>query len=91
LYWRQEFDKAISVINPDNIIAVPSESVMADTFRAINERILNEAITLSASISSNPVCFAVWDGQQRGKDDFSAHFVERADALGLAVVTICTL
>ena len=64
---------------------------MADSFKAVNERILNDAIALCVANSSKPVCVAVWDGVRRRKDDFTAHFVERAIQSSLEVVNISTL
>ena len=90
-YWKQEFESAMSAVSPENVILVPPQSAIADTFKAINERILSEAIALSVSNSSELMCFAVWDGVKRGDEDFSAHFVERAAKLGLPVISICTI
>lgn len=90
-YWKQEFQSTLSAVSPENVVLVPAQSAMGDTFRAINERILNDTIALSVSNSSEPMCLAVWDGVKREKDDFSAHFVECAVARGLPVVTVSTL
>jgi hypothetical protein len=91
-YWKHEFEKSLAEIAPENLVLVQAQPALGDTFKAINERILNDAVTLSLSSSSRlPVCFAAWDGQPRGDEDFSAHFVERATDLGLPVVNISTL
>jgi hypothetical protein len=90
-YWKREFESTLSAVDPENVVLVPAQSAMADTFKTINERILDDAIALSVPNSSEPLCLAVWDGVKRGKDDFSAHFVERAVARGLQVVKVSTL
>jgi hypothetical protein len=90
--WVKHFTSAIAAIPPNHIVRLPAQASIADTFRSINERILNEAIALSEpSRSRKPICFAAWDGQSRGEEDFSAHFLARAEALGLPIVTINTL
>jgi hypothetical protein len=63
---------------------------MADTFKAVNERILMEAIGISVANSSRRICFALWDGLKRGSEDFSAHFVEHATTLNFPIVNINT-
>jgi hypothetical protein len=90
-YWTQEFENAISAIVPENIACIPAEPDVADTFRMINERILSDAVAFSVSRSAKLVCVAVWDGVRRGKDDFSADFVERAVTRGLPVTHISTV
>jgi hypothetical protein len=90
-YWIQEFKKAISATAPDNISCIAAQPDMEDTFRSVNERILSDAIALSLSESAELVCFAVWDRVRRGKDDFSADFVERAAGRGLPVIHINTV
>jgi hypothetical protein len=91
LYWTKEFENVISSVPPDNIFCIPAQPAVADTFRSINERILSDAIALSVSNSSELMCFAVWDGVKRGDEDFSAHFVESAEKLGLPVINISTI
>jgi len=90
-YWTQEFENAVSAIAPDNIFCIPAQPAIADTFRSINERILSDAIALSVSGPDELVCFAVWDGDTRGKDDFTADFVQRAATRGLPVTHINTV
>lgn len=90
-YWSEQFKTAISAMPAEHIIRVSTQASSADTFRAINERILGEAIALASKTPSRqPICFAAWDGQPRGNEDFSADFVARAKALGLPIVTIDT-
>jgi hypothetical protein len=90
-YWKRLFESTLSAVRPENVVVVPAQSAIAASFKAVNERILNDAIPLSVSNSSKPVCLAVWDNLNRGKDDFSAHFVERALARSLEVVNVSTL
>lgn len=90
-YWTEEFENVISAIVPENIACIPAEPDVADTFRMINERILSDAVAFSVSRSAKLVCIAVWDGVRRGKDDFSADFVERAVTRGLSVTHISTV
>src|SRR3984957_16158542 len=90
-YWKELFESTLSAVGRESVVVVPALSAMADTFKAVNERILNEAIALCTSTRSHrPICFVAWDGRARGTEDFSAHFVERANALGLPVVYINT-
>jgi hypothetical protein len=90
-YWKELFETTLSAVGQENVIVIPAQSALADTFKAVNKRILHDAIALSESTSTQRVCLAVWDGVKRGKDDFSADFVERALTSGLEVVNVSTL
>src|SRR5438128_1771170 len=50
--WKRDFDQRLAEVMPNNLVLVPAQTTPAGTFRAINERILSEAISLSASTFS---------------------------------------
>jgi hypothetical protein len=90
-YWEELFEGALSVAKRENVLVVPAQPAIADSFKAVNERILSDAIALCVSNSCKPLCVAVWDGVSRREDDFTAHFVERAIESSLEVVNVNTL
>jgi hypothetical protein len=90
-YWKRLFETTLSAVRQQNVVVVPAQPAIADSFKVVNERILNDAIALSVSNSAKLLCVAVWDGVSRGEDDFTAHFVERAIESSLEVVNITTL
>jgi hypothetical protein len=90
-YWKRLFESTLSAVRQENVIVVPAQLAITDSFKAVNERIVSDAIALSVCNSSEVVCLAVWDGVKRGKDDFSAHFVKCAVANNLDIVKIDTL
>ena len=81
---------------PENVIFVPPEATDADTFKAVNDRILSEALALGSIRSSPAISIAVWGGrleeeEKRKGEDFTVDFIERARALDIAVFEVSTL
>ena len=90
-YWEREFELQVSVIRPENVILVPAKATDSDTFKSVNERILNEVVALASSRSSRTISIAAWEGLPKEKDDFTVDFIERANAMHIPVFKVSTL
>jgi hypothetical protein len=95
-YWEEEFKRLLAATKPENVILVPEQATDSETFNAVNERILGEAVALATLRSSLTISIAAWDGiPKKDKDgegeDFTVHFIERANAMHIPVFKVSTL
>lgn len=90
--WGERYDKIVAEVEAHGDLLLCSYSVEGEeTYFQTNLDLLEEAAQL-ATASGIPVqALVVWDGQTRGPQDVTAHFLIEAQRQGLPVHQILTL
>jgi len=83
------FDRILDVVEARGDLVLVEGSAGADSYRAANVAILEEAVTLAKP--DPPVAVIVWDGRSQGADDHTAAFGSAARARGWTVMEVPTL
>jgi hypothetical protein len=90
-YWEKEFERLLAATSTENLSFVPKQATDSDTFKAVNEQILRETISLASLKSSTPISLAVWEGQPKENDDFTVDFIRRSTAMQIPVLDVSTI
>jgi hypothetical protein len=90
--WGERFDHIIAQVERSgDLIELDYQQGQEVTFFAANHDILDEAEELAADAGEPLTVLVVWDGQSRGEDDVTGHFLEEAKNRELSVSEISTL
>ncbi len=90
--WGGRYDRILDdVERSGDLVVLGYRNGDAHAYTAANDAILNEAGSL-ASASGHPViAVIVWDGQPRGRDDVTEHFLNAAARRGIHAYQVSTL
>lgn len=89
--WRADYDRIIDEVDAAGCLVELGMSPDGDeTYLRTNEAIIEKAAALAGDGGSARVCL-VWEGDPRGDDDITYHFLKTARARGLPVEEVPTL
>jgi hypothetical protein len=90
--WGARYDRIMAEVESSgDLIELDYERDQHETYFAANHDILDEAEDLAEELGQELNVLVVWNGQSRGEDDVTGHFVEEAKNRGLKVSEISTL
>ncbi len=90
--WGPRFDRMVDTLAaPSDLITLPGDPDQEESYRTVNDRILDEAANLARAKSLPVAAVTVWNLESRGKDDITEHFRRGAAARGMQVFDISTL
>ncbi len=90
--WGARYDRLVAEVGSNgDLVELDYERDQEGTYFAANHDILDEAEELAEEMGQELNVLVVWDGQSRGEDDVTGHFLEEAKRRGLKVSEIVTL
>lgn len=89
--WGERFDRIVAEVEAqDDLVEYFYDKDQEDTYYATNHDILDEAEEVAMAAKQELMVLVVWDGESRGDDDVSAHFLEESRRRDLNVTEILT-
>ncbi|HMV47100.1 MAG TPA: hypothetical protein PLD20_09090 [Blastocatellia bacterium] len=89
--WGERFDRLTAEIEAQgDLIEYFYDKDQEDAFYAANHDILDEAEEVAAAAKQEMAAAVVWNGESRGEDDVTAHFLDEARRRDLNVTEILT-
>ena len=89
--WGERFDRIVAEVEQHgDLIEYFYDKDQEDAYFATNHDILDEAEEVATAAKQELVALVVWDGESRGDDDVTAHFLEEAKRRDLNVTEILT-
>ncbi len=90
--WSERYDRIIAEVeSAGDLLEFDYEKNQEETFFAANHDVLDEAEELAEASGQQLAALIVWNGQSRGEDDVTGHFLEESKNRGLKVTEISTL
>src|SRR5262245_26043781 len=90
--WLERFDRIIGDVGARNdLLVYDYDRDQEETYFAINHDVLDTAEEMALKLEDNLYAMGVWNGEARGEDDVTAHFLEEAKRRGLKVMELSTL
>jgi len=89
--WGERFDRIVAEVEPHgDLVEYFYDKDQEDTYYATNHDILDEAEEVAAAAKQELTAAVIWNGESRGDDDVTAHFLEEAKRRDLNVTEIMT-
>ncbi len=89
--WGARYDRIIAEVERQGDLVEDDYEKDDETYFAANHDILDQAEDLAETLGQPLAVLVVWNGESRGEDDVTAHFLEEARNRGLQVSEISTL
>ncbi len=90
--WGPRYDRILADVKKQGDLAVYDyDQHQEEAYFAANHDILDNAEELGKEMELELAAIVVWDGESRGPDDVTGHFLEEAKRRGLTVMEISTL
>ncbi|HZQ56160.1 MAG TPA: hypothetical protein VFB14_28480 [Bryobacteraceae bacterium] len=90
--WGAQYDRILDdVERAGDLVVLGYRDGDSSAYTATNEAILNEAGGVAAASGQRIIALVVWDGQSRGPDDITEHFLNEAAQRGLHIHQVSTL
>ena len=89
--WGERFDRIVAEVEAQgDLVEYFYDKDQEDTYYATNHDILDEAEEIAAAHKQELTALVVWNGESRGEDDVTGHFLEEAKRRNLNVTEIMT-
>jgi hypothetical protein len=89
--WGERYDRLIADLASSGDLVEYDYEKKEETYFATNHDILDEAEGLAEETGQPLAVLVVWNGESRGEDDVTGHFLEEAKQRSLQVSEIATL
>lgn len=89
--WGRLFDRVLDEVGLPNVLILTGTGENDELFHETNAVMLDEALALADQEYTNRVlAVAVWEGEAREENDFTASFIQLARAHSIEVVGVLT-
>lgn len=85
--WAAIYDEVVQAAQVEEL-PLPSGQ---EGYLAINTRLLDRAQALASDFATSAAALVIWNGESRGDDDVTEHFLREAQRRNLAIGQISTL
>src|SRR5215831_10079922 len=89
--WGERYDRLMAEVDEKGDLIVDDYDEDAESYFAANHDILDQAEDLAEETGEQLSAVVVWNGQARGEEDVTKHFLEEAKQRGLKVTEIKTV
>ena len=89
--WGERYDHILAEVDSKGDLIVDDYDEDEESYFAANHDILDQAEELAEETGQQLAALVVWNGQARGDEDVTGHFLEEAKQRGLKVTEINTL
>jgi hypothetical protein len=90
--WGIQYDRILDdVERAGDLVVLGYGNGDANAYTATNEAILNQAGALANASQQRIIALVVWDGQSRGPDDITEHFLKEAVQRGIETYQVSTI
>jgi cytosine/adenosine deaminase-related metal-dependent hydrolase len=89
--WGERYDRILAEVDERGDLIVDDYDQDEESFFASNHDILDQAEELAEETGEQLSAVVVWNGQARGDEDVTGHFLEEAKQRGLKVTEIKTV
>jgi len=90
--WGERYEVVMDEVKSGGDVVILGFDVTdTNAYTATSNRILAEARTTALGLADTAAAVLVWDGQARGSDDLSAHFLQEAERASLPITQIMTV
>jgi hypothetical protein len=88
--WGERYDRILAEVDDKGDLIVDDYDQDEESYFAANHDILDQAEELAEETGQPLSAVVVWNGQARGEEDVTGHFLEEAKQRGLKVTEINT-
>lgn len=88
--WGERYDRILAEVDDKGDLIVDDYDQDEESYFAANHDILDQAEELAEETGQQLSAVVVWNGQARGEEDVTGHFLEEAKQRGLKVTEINT-
>jgi hypothetical protein len=88
--WGERYDLILTEVDEKGDLIVDDYDEDVESYFAANHDILDQAEELAEETGQQLSAVVVWNGQTRGEEDVTGHFLEEAKQRGLKVTEINT-
>ena len=88
--WGERYDRILTEVDDKGDLIVDDYDQDEESYFAANHDILDQAEELAEETGQQLSAVVVWNGQARGEEDVTGHFLEEAKQRGLKVTEINT-
>ncbi len=89
--WGERYDRILAEVETGDDLIVDDYDEDEESYFAANHDILDQAEELAEELGRPIAAVVVWNGQPRGEEDVTGHFLEEAKQRGLKVTEISTI
>ncbi len=89
--WGERYDRILAEVQGKDDLIIDDYDQDEESYFAANHDILDQAEELAEESGQKLSALVVWDGQARGEEDVTGHFLEEARQRGLKVTEIKTV
>jgi len=89
--WGERYDRILAEVDGKGDLTVDDYDEDEESYFAANHDILDQAEELAEELRQQLSALVVWNGQARGEEDVTGHFLEEAKQRGLKVTEINTV
>ncbi|MGH9935987.1 MAG: hypothetical protein ACREAM_07055 [Blastocatellia bacterium] len=89
--WGERYDRILAEVDSKGDLTVDDYDEDEESYFAANHDILDQAEDLAEETGQQLAALVVWNGQARGEEDITGHFLEEAKQRGLKVAEINTV
>jgi hypothetical protein len=87
--WGEHFDTIVGEVRAaGDLVIAGLDPADPNVFEAANLAILDEALSLAATLGDELEALVVWDPARRTAEDFTAHFADQAQKRNMPVISI---
>jgi len=89
--WGERYDRILAEVDGKGDLTVDDYDEDEESYFAANHDILDQAEELAEEMGQQLAVLVVWNGEARGEEDVTGHFLEEAKQRGLKVTEINTV
>jgi hypothetical protein len=89
--WGERYDRILAEVDENGDLIVDDYDEDEESYFAANHDILDQAEDLAEETGQQLSAVVVWNGQSRGEEDVTKHFLDEAKQRGLKVTEIKTV
>jgi hypothetical protein len=89
--WGERYDHILAEVQSRDDLVIDDYDEEEESYFAANHDILDQAEELAEEMGQQVAALVVWNGQSRGEEDVTGHFLQEAKQRGLKVIEIKTV
>lgn len=89
--WGERYDHILAEVQGRDDLVIDDYDEDEESYFAANHDILDQAEELAEEAGQRVAALVVWNGESRGEEDVTGHFLEEARQRGLKVAEIKTV
>ncbi len=89
--WGERYDRILAEVQSRDDLVIDDYDQDEESYFAANHDILDQAEELAEETGQQVAALVVWNGESRGEEDVTSHFLEEARQRGLKVAEIKTV